>query len=230
MANIHNGYQGVFDNHIRCGKKAALVIVDFIEAYADPASPFYSREVVEASRALLPLLNCARSVGLPIVWTRVEYAHPEAADGGVFVEKVPALKNLRRGAFHAQTMSHLEQRSAEHEIIKKFPSAFFATNLASLLTSLNCDTVLVAGCTTSGCVRATVLDALQYGFRPFVVEECVGDRSAEAHRVNLSDLQSKYAEVVSVATAMELIMSAHVKNRGVDHGHPILNAHVKESL
>lgn len=211
MSSIHAGYQGVFDHHLRLGRRAGLLIVDFIEAYADPHSPFFAPAVVDASHALLPVLAAARSRALPIVWTRVEYSHPEAADGGIFVEKVPSLKILKRGSFHSQTMSHLPQLASDYEIIKQYPSAFFATHLATLLTSLNCDTLFIAGCTTSGCVRATAVDALQHGFRPFVIEDCVGDRSPEAHRANLLDLQSKYAEVISAQTACELMMSLATK-------------------
>jgi maleamate amidohydrolase len=214
MSAIHDGYQGVFDRRLRFGGKAALLVIDFMEAYADPQSPFYAPSVIEASQALAPLLKAVRERGWPVVWTRVEYAHPEAADGGVFVEKVPALKTLGQGSFHARTMSHLlqlENPAADSQIVKQYPSAFFGTSLATLLMTQGCDTVLVAGCTTSGCVRATVVDALQYGFRPFVVEDCVGDRSAEAHRINLLDMQSKYAEVVTSGTAIELVMNAQAK-------------------
>jgi len=214
MSAIHAGYQGVFDQRIRFGCKAALIVVDFMEAYADPQSPFYAPAVVEASRALPELVTAVRKRGWPVVWTRVEYVHAEAADGGIFVEKVPALKLLMRGSFHAQTMDHvrpLQCMDVDYELIKQYPSAFFGTSLASMLRAMGCDTVLIAGCTTSGCVRATAVDALQHGFRPFVIENCVGDRSEEAHRVNLLDLQSKYAEVVSAAVACELIQSAQAK-------------------
>jgi maleamate amidohydrolase len=214
MSAIHEGYQGVFDSRLRFGRKAALVVVDFMEVYADPQSPFYAPAVVEASLALSPLLEAVRERGWPVIWTSVEYAHPEALDGGLFVEKVPALKLLRPAGFYSQTMRHLtalEDPATDSRIVKQYPSAFFATSLATRLNTLGCDTVLVAGCTTSGCVRATVVDALQHGFRPFVVENCVGDRSAEAHRINLLDMQSKYAEVVFSDAAIELVMNSPAK-------------------
>lgn len=214
MGEIHAGYQGVFDHRIRFGSKAALLVIDFIEAYAQPDSPFYAPAVVQASQALPPLIAVFRERGWPVVWTRVEYHHPEAADGGVFVEKVPALKMLARGSFYAGTMAHLrggQQQAADLEIIKQYPSAFFRTSLMDALHDAQCDTLVVAGCTTSGCVRATVVDALQNGLRPFVVEECVGDRSPEAHRANLLDMQSKYAEVIGLQAAIELVSTPRAK-------------------
>lgn len=213
MSEIHPGYQGVFDGRLQPGNKPALLVVDVIKAYTDPRSPFFTTNAVAALDPIASVIKFVRHVGHPIVFTRVEYHQPHCMDGGLFVEKVPALKQLVPGASWAQyaeesVSPHAEEARIEFyppiEIIKQFPSAFFGTSLAQTLTLLGCDTVFIVGYSTSGCIRATALDALQHGFRPFVIRECVADKSAEAHRINLLDIQSKYGEVVSLDEALRV--------------------------
>lgn len=193
-------YAGAFDGHLPFGRKPALLIVDFVMAYLDPASPLYAG--VEAALASNErLLAAARKAGIPVLFTNVEYA-PGGADGGVFYRKVPALKAFERGSPLGAFPPSLTPQGDELVVTKQYASAFFGTTLASTLTALGIDTVLITGLSTSGCVRATALDACQHGFLPFVVREACGDRHQAPHEANLFDLQAKYAEVISEADAL----------------------------
>jgi maleamate amidohydrolase len=183
------------------GHTPALLLVDFVRAYLEPASPLYAGAGAESAReACTQLLDTARGVGIPIVHTNVAY-QPGGRDGGVFFRKVPGLACFERGAHPelANFAAGLEPRSGETVITKQYASAFFATSLASLLTSLGVDTLLIGGVSTSGCVRASAVDACQHGFIPLVVRDAVGDRAPGPHEASLFDLQAKYAEVVSLA-------------------------------
>jgi len=196
-----NYARGGFGSRLAAGRKPALLIVDFVEAYLARESPLYAG--VEAVRdAAVQLLGVARRAGLPVVHTFVEY-EPGGRNGGIFFRKVPALRCFERGV-HPEWCAFgrgLTPIAGETVIGKQYASAFFATPLASLLTSLGVDTVLIAGVSTSGCIRASAVDCCQHGFIPLVVREAVGDRAAEPHEANLFDLQAKYAEVVSLAEA-----------------------------
>jgi nicotinamidase-related amidase len=196
-----NYARGGFGSRLVPGHKPALLIVDFVEAYLAAGSPLYAG--VEAAReAAVRLLGMARQAAIPVVHTYVEY-EPGGRNGGIFFRKVPALRCFERGV-HPQLCSFaqgLEPLTGETVIGKQYASAFFATPLASLLTSLGIDTVLIAGVSTSGCIRASAVDCCQYGFIPLVVREAVGDRAPEPHAASLFDLQAKYAEVVSLAEA-----------------------------
>jgi nicotinamidase-related amidase len=196
-----NYARGGFGRHLTPGRSPALLIVDFVEAYLAKESPLYAG--VEAAReAAGELLGVARRAGIPVVHTFVEY-EPGGRNGGMFFRKVPALRCFERG-MHPQWCAFargLEPAAGETAIGKQYASAFFATPLASLLTSLGVDTVLIAGVSTSGCIRASAVDCCQHGFIPIVVREAVGDRAPEPHAASLFDLQAKYAEVVSLAEA-----------------------------
>jgi maleamate amidohydrolase len=179
------------------GRQPALLIVDFVRAYLDPESPLYAG--VETTLAhCMELLAEARGAGVPVFWTDVEY-EPGGANGGVFYRKLPVLRVFDRGSPLGEFAAGLEPREHEPVITKQHPSAFFGTGLDELLHERGIDTVLIAGLTTSGCIRASAVDAMQYGFIPVVVREAVGDRSGGAHEANLYDLQLKYADVVSLA-------------------------------
>lgn len=177
------------------GQRPALVIVDFVRAYLDPDSPLYAA-VEDSLEHCVELLDAAREARVPIYWTNVEY-EPGGADGGVFFRKLPVLRVFERGSPLGAFPSQLEPRPGEPVLTKQYPSAFFGTPLADRLHEEGVDTVLIAGLTTSGCVRASAVDAMQYGFVPVVVRESVGDRSAEQHEANLYDLEVKYADVVA---------------------------------
>jgi nicotinamidase-related amidase len=139
-----------------------------------------------------------------IVHTRVEFT-PGGADGGIFFRKVPALKAFERGNPLGGFVEGLEPLAHEPVVTKQYASAFFGTSLASMLSAKGIDTVLIAGWSTSGCVRASALDACQSGFIPIIIRECVGDRQVGPHEANLFDLQAKYAEVKSQQEVMSYL-------------------------
>jgi nicotinamidase-related amidase len=189
------------EHHLQPGKRPALLVVDFVRAYLAPGSPLCAG--VESARdACVKLLGAARRARIPVIHSNVVY-QPGGRDGGVFFRKLPALSCFERG-LHPELAAFaegLEPIAGETVISKQYASAFFGTSLASTLTSLGVDTVLIAGVSTSGCVRATAVDACQHGFIPLVVRDAVGDRHPAPHEANLFDLQAKYAEVVSLDTA-----------------------------
>jgi maleamate amidohydrolase len=193
-------YAGAFDGHLPFGKCPALLIVDFVTAYLDPASPLYAG-VEDALASNERLLAAARKAGIPVIFTNVVYT-PGGKDGGIFYRKVPALKLFEHGSPMGAFPETLQPRDNELVISKQYASAFFGTHLASTLTAMGVDTLLITGLSTSGCVRATALDACQHGFLPFVVREACGDRHPGPHEANLFDLQAKYAEVISEAQAI----------------------------
>jgi maleamate amidohydrolase len=196
-----NYARGGYGKRLSPGRTPALLIVDFVQAYLEPGSPLYAG-VDSARAAAVDLLATAREAAIPIVHTNVLY-QPGGRDGGVFFRKVPALACFESGV-HPELAAFgagLEPRAGETVITKQYASAFFGTSLASTLTATGIDTLLIAGVSTSGCVRASAVDACQHGFRPLVVREAVGDRASGPHEANLFDLQAKYAEVVSLEEA-----------------------------
>jgi len=197
-----NYARGGFGKTLNPGNRPALLVIDFVRAYLVKDSPLYAG--VEQARADCEvLLRAARGAGIPIVHTNVVY-QPGGRDGGVFFRKVPALACFEAGAHPelAAFAAGLEPIAGETVISKQYASAFFATSLASTLTALGVDTVLIAGLSTSGCVRASAVDCCQHGFIPVVVREAVGDRAPGPHEANLFDLQAKYAEVAALADVL----------------------------
>lgn len=193
-----NYARGGFGKRLGFGRRPALLVIDFVRAYLVKDSPLYAG--VEAARdACARLLEAARSAAIPIVHTNVVY-QPGGRDGGVFFRKVPALSCFEAGAHPelAAFADGLEPRPGETVVSKQYASAFFGTSLASTLTALGVDTVLIAGLSTSGCVRASAVDCCQHGFIPIVVAEAVGDRAAGPHEANLFDIQAKYGDVVGL--------------------------------
>ncbi len=180
------------------GARPALVVVDFVRAYLVPGSPLYAG-VEPARAAAARLLASARAAGIPVMHTNVAY-EPGGADGGVFFRKLPALASFERGRHPelAAFAEGLEPLPREPVFTKQYASAFFGTPRAAELRARGVDTLLIAGVSTSGCVRATAVDACQHGFVPLVVREAVGDRHPAPHEANLFDLQAKYAEVVGL--------------------------------
>jgi maleamate amidohydrolase len=203
-AALRANYQGVFDGSLGFGQRPAVIVVDFIRAYTEPASPLYAPPVVEAVAATPPLLEAARSAGVPVIYTRVLY-HPSGIAGGLFVRKVPALRKMVEGEMLANIVPELPPGQRDLVLIKQYASAFFGTSLAATLAASGIDTLVIAGCSTSGCVRATAVDALQHGFLPVVVRECVGDRRSEPHEANLFDIQAKYGEVMPRDAVISLL-------------------------
>jgi nicotinamidase-related amidase len=204
MTEIREFYQQRgFAQRVGFGEKPALLIVDFINAFTDLSSPLASKldAEVEATRKLLTVARAAR---IPIFFTTVGYDEGYA-DAGVFIKKVPSLRVLKAGSPLVEIDERLKPERGEHVIVKKYASAFFGTSLWSTLTAQRVDTVLIAGCTTSGCVRASAVDACQMGFHTIVVEEAVGDRASGPHEANLFDIDAKYGDVVSLEAALEYL-------------------------
>jgi maleamate amidohydrolase len=155
-------------------------------------------------------LNEVRARNLPIFFTGVAYDDPALADAGIWVKKIPAQQTLRAGTRDVALDPRLGRLADEPLIRKKYASAFFGTDLLTRLKSLGVDTLIMAGCTTSGCVRASAVDGLQHGFRVMVVREAVGDRAPAAHEQSLLDIHAKYGDVVSVDEALSYIRSQAV--------------------
>lgn len=200
-----NYASGGFGQALPPGRRPALLVIDFVRAYLVPASPLYAG--VETARdACQTLLGVARAAGIPVLHTCVRYQQG-GRDGGVFFRKVPALRCFEDGLHPdlAAFAEGLEPAEGETVITKQYASAFFGTSLASTLTALGVDTVLITGVSTSGCIRATAVDACQHGFVPLVVRDAVGDRHEAPHEANLFDLQAKYAEVVSLELALNYL-------------------------
>jgi len=183
-----------FGNAVGMGARPALCIVDFTNGFVDPAI-FGGGNVAAAVQKTTGLLAAARRCGLPIAFSRVVYAE-DGSDHCAFVRKVPALATLTEHAPAGQIVHELTPLPAETILRKTQPSAFFGTGYAQHLRKLGVDTLIVTGCTTSGCVRATVVDAMSYDFRTVVARDCVGDRSLQAHDANLFDMEQKYADLV----------------------------------
>jgi maleamate amidohydrolase len=197
---LNANYAGAFDGHLPFGTRPALLIVDVVMAYFDPASPLYAgAEDVLASN--LRLLAAARAAQIPVVFTNVVY-EPGGANGGLFYRKIPVLNVFDARSPLGEFPPSLQPQDGELVLSKQYASAFFGTGLAKILTDRRIDTLLVTGLSTSGCVRASALDALQHGFAPFVVRDACGDRHPAPHEANLFDLQAKYAEVISEAEAV----------------------------
>jgi maleamate amidohydrolase len=183
-----------FGTPIGFGRRAALLVIDFTVGFNDPAL-FGGGNIDAAVRRTTGLLEFFRSRRLPVAYTRVVYAD-DGADGGVFAIKQPRLLMLTESHPAGQIVPELAPRPGELVVRKNQASAFFGTNLAPWLVQQGADTVVVAGCTTSGCVRASVVDAISFNFRPIVVRDCVGDRAAAPHEANLFDMSQKYADVL----------------------------------
>lgn len=195
MNDLRDDYeQAGFRGRLGWGRQAALVVVDICRAYLDPASPLYAG-VESAVASAGRLVDAARAAGVPVVFTRVEY-EPGGGDGGLFYAKVPALACFDRGNPLGDFVDHPSPRPGEVVVTKQYASAFFGTSLAATLHAWGVDTVVLCGLSTSGCVRASGVDAVQHGFRPIVVAEACGDRAAGPHEASLFDLDAKYADVV----------------------------------
>ncbi|MEM7741099.1 MAG: isochorismatase family protein [Pseudomonadota bacterium] len=184
-----------FGRTLEPGDTPALIIIDFVAAYLEEESPLYAG-VETALASTCRVLAAARAAGVPIIHTCVEFT-PGGLDGGVFYKKVGALKCFERGSPLGAFGEGLEPGPDEIVITKQYASAFFGTSLSATLTALGVNTTILTGVSTSGCVRATAVDAVQHGFVPLVVRDAVGDRDPRPHEASLFDLQAKYAEVVS---------------------------------
>jgi maleamate amidohydrolase len=194
---------------VTMGERPAVLVIDFSCGFTDPECALGSdlTSEVEATRRVL---DAARAKGLPVVFTTIGF-EPSLKDGGLWMQKVPALAALQMGGKWVEIDARLDRRDDETVIVKKGASGFFGTNLASVLVTQHADSVILCGATTSGCVRATAIDLLQYGWPTMVPRECVGDRAQAPHEANLFDIQAKYADVVSVDEAVGYLESVSGK-------------------
>lgn len=186
-----------FGLRIGFGERPAVVVIDLVNAFTDPAMPLgagLDREIEATQR----VLASAREAGIPVFYTVVRYDEQDLRDAGIWALKQKGIASLRAGTPAVELDARLGRRPGEEMILKKYASAFFGTDLLSRLNARRVDTLLIAGCTTSGCVRATAVDAVQLGFRPIVIREAVGDRAEPAHRQSLFDLDQKYADVLDL--------------------------------
>ena len=196
MAMTSNDLQ---QNALGLTASPALVLVDMINGFTDPACPLGS-DCPEVVVANVQLLEAFRALGLPVFFTTVVYHNEQQAK--VFRQKVPALNVLQPDSHWVKIDSVLEPLDGEPVIEKQWASAFFETDLNERLSALGVDSLVVTGLTTSGCVRASAVDGLQNDYQVVIAEEAVGDRNPDAHRANLFDLNAKYADVLPVAQVL----------------------------
>ncbi len=202
---LAENYRKAYDGKLGFGVRPALILVDFVQAYFDPACALYA-DVDKELQSALRLLAAARGAGVPVVFTNVVY-HANGADGGVFYRKVGVLESFLEGNPLGAWATGIEPREGELIISKQYPSAFFGTSLASTLATQEIDTLIITGLTTSGCIRATCVDAMCHGFVPIVVADACGDRHSEPHKANLFDMNAKYADVVDENAANDYLRS-----------------------
>lgn len=183
-----------FGQSLELGDRPALVLVDLVEAYFDPDAELYMGDDACLGSAAR-VLRAAREAGVPVVHTKVSFS-AGGVDGGPFFKKIGALRHFVGDTPLGALRPEVAPQPQEVVIVKQYASAFFGTTLSSTLTGLGVDTVVIVGVSTSGCIRATAVDAIQHGFVPVVVRDAVGDRSPQPHEASLFDLQAKYAEVL----------------------------------
>lgn len=205
MTTAEDNYAGVWGNRVGFGQRPALLLIDFMQGYTTEGAPLYAPGVVEAVAHSVELLAAARAKGIPVIHTNIRYHPGHFADGGMWVQKAPVMKDMVEGNPLAAFCPEVLPLPSEVVLTKQYASAFFGTSLAPMLQALGIDTLIMAGCSTSGCVRATAVDAVQHGLRGIVVRECVGDRHQAPHEANLFDIDNKYGDVVTRAEAIDYL-------------------------
>ena len=183
------------------GKRPALIVVDVTLGFTDPESPL-ACDLEEPVANIAKLLEAAREARIPVIFTTVAYRESDKVTAAAFIDKVPALLTLEAGSRWAEIDPRIAPLETEPVLNKLFASAFYGTGLPSALAAAGVDTLIVTGASTSGCVRATAVDALQYGYRPVVPREAVGDRNPDAHEANLYDIDAKYGDVLPVGDVL----------------------------
>ncbi|WP_336954989.1 N-carbamoylsarcosine amidohydrolase [Serratia sp. KG1D] len=202
---LSDNYRGVWGQRIGFGRRPALLAIDFMQAYTTEGAPLFAPGVVSAVEESRELLACARRTGIPVIHTHIRYHAGHFADGGLWVKKAPVMKDMVEGNPLAAFCPPVAPQGDEVVLSKQYASAFFGTALAPLLVAQGIDTLLMIGCSTSGCIRASAVDAVQHGFRAMVVRECVGDRHPGPHEANLFDIDSKYGDVVHKREALDYL-------------------------
>ena len=188
------------------GKRPALLMIDFVQAYFTPSSPLYHPDFAPSLDAALALKQACMQAGIPIALTRME-VQKNGVGGGVFFEKLQDtfIQCFEPGNPLGDFPPPLRAEDTDILISKRYASAFFGTPLAPAFTALGVDTVILCGLSTSGCVRASCVDAISHGFRPIVVREAVADRHPAVHHANLFDMHAKYANVISSQHAIAFL-------------------------
>ena len=205
MAEAKDNYEGVWDGRLGFGKKAVVLVIDLLQGYTTEGSPLYAPGVVECIKEVPEVLDLAREKCVSIIYTRVLYTPHKYEDGGLWVQTAPMHNDLVPGNPYAEFCPEVVPAEGETVIVKHYASVFFGTSLSSMLAAQGADTVILLGCTTSGCIRASAVDAVQHGYRPIVVRECVGDRHEGPHEANLFDINAKYGDVVGTPTVLEYL-------------------------
>jgi nicotinamidase-related amidase len=190
-----------FGRRIGYGERPALIIIDMLKAFTDPTAMLGS-DLDHEIEATVPLLAAAHDRGIPVIFSTVRYEDADLKDAGIWALKMKGTETLRADGDGWEIDPRLDFRTTDTLLFKKYASCFFGTDLVPRLLTHRVDTLIITGCTTSGCVRATAVDACQNGFRPIVVREAVGDRAVAAHAQSLFDLDAKYADVVSQEDAL----------------------------
>jgi len=190
---------------VTLGSSPGVLVVDFSCGFTDPQCSL-GADMTSEVEATKRLLDAARAKGVPVVFTTIGFVS-SLKDGGLWLQKVPTLAELELGGQWVEIDPRLEPQEGETVIVKKGASAFFGTNLVAVLNTQRVDTVILCGATTSGCIRATAIDLLQYGYPAIVPRECVSDRAQAPHEANLFDINAKYADVVSLDEALAYVES-----------------------
>ncbi len=202
--NLSSDYDGAgYNKRLGFGNNPALILVDFVRAYFDKKSPLYA-SVQKNLDSAIRVLDQSRLSGIPVIYTNVVF-QKGGWNGGMFIEKVPTLHLMEDGGEMGEWAEGLAPKDNELVISKQYPSAFFGTSLFSSLNASKIDTLIITGVTTSGCIRATCIDTVSYGFRPIIVEEAVGDRDIRPHEANLFDMNAKYGDVISESEVIDYL-------------------------
>jgi maleamate amidohydrolase len=202
-----------FSHRTGFGDRPALLIIDCNHGCSDPAVSSMAISMDAEIKNIRRLLDLARAKAIPVVHTTVVYTDEHFRDGGWFIKKIPTLEALRPGSKESQIVPELAPRAGELVLEKRFPSGFYGTNLHSYLTTCQVDTVIVTGDSTSGCVRATVVDAVSSGFRVVIPRQCVADRVELTHVVNLFDMDAKYGDVMDVDDVVKALERVPAQRR-----------------
>src|ERR1044071_2486869 len=191
-----------FGIKIGFGERPALILIDMINGFTDASMPL-GAPLESQLAAQKPLIDVAHERNIPVIFSTVIYDNHELKDAGLWAIKMKGTLTLKAGPSAVEVDKRLDMRPTDSLLVKKYASCFFGTHLVPRLMNQHVDPLIITGCTTSGCVRATAVDAVQSGFRPMVVREAVGDRSAAAHEQSLFDLNAKYADVVGLAETLQ---------------------------
>jgi len=193
-----------FGREIGFGKSPAILVLDMLNAFTNENLPLGTNQAPQIE-VINQVLTVARNYKIPIFFITIYYDDEDLADAGIWFKKMKGLETLRANTFEVEIDSRIDRYIDEPIIRKKFASAFFGTDLLTRLITKQIDTLILAGCTTSGCIRATAVDAIQFGFRPIVVEDAVSDRSEEAHQQSLFDLGNKYSDLLSSTLLIDVL-------------------------